>query len=268
MHAKPRLAINDLAKERIKLWVQMAKTHEVDELLIQRLLRNMDSVLSSLPANDKTIPWFYHEQGYLNAYRKRTAEVLRLFDLSIELGFHPVAAGLSKAHALFICGEISMGRDVLAALEPDGTNLEEVESVAAACAHFGLFFKARELLHSIGKGADDQYRESLLAAQLLEDAGIDDIEVTRRLNVAAGIVKNMTAHPLIAYSIFAMRDEGILFRFVVKDSIEKIVQIDRAIDETMAEQFDGLVDEVLSIGVKPYAPNTANPVGGAYRVYL
>lgn len=268
MQAKPRLAISVLAKERIELWVNMAKTHEVDELLIQRLLRNMDSVLVKLPVNDKTIPWFYHEQGYLNAYRKRTSEVIRLFDLSIGLGFHPVAAGLSKAHALFICGEISMGRDVLSALEPDEANPEEVESVAAACAHFGLFFKARALLQSIGKGEDAKYNESLLAAQILEEAGIDDIEVTRRLNVAAGIVRSMTAHPLIAYSIFAMRDEGVLFRFVVKDSIEKIVQIDRAIDETMSAQFDGLVDEVLSIGVKPHAPSDANPVGGAYRVYL
>ena len=86
----------------------------------------------------------------------------------------------------------------------------------------------------------------------MDQIGATDEQVVRRVAAAAKIIKSMSAHPFIAFDLFAMQGEGILYRFVVNGSTERLVEIDMAIDEALIADFDEEIDDVLSIGIAPY----------------
>jgi hypothetical protein len=265
MQGQPKLAIAEFAGQRRAMWDAIADTHVVNQIAVRRLYNELDALLAVLPFGDQSRPFVLHEQAYLCAYLLKPDASLRLFQQAEAEGLPPIAKAVSASHALYICGEIKMAIDEIERVKLDKAKHRDLEAVADQCVHLGLFGRARDLYQAAGSTGGYVERVTC-AAELIEEINGNDREVSDRLAVAAEIVKKMSYHPFIGYDVFAMRGEGILFRFVVRDDIERLVDIDREIDTALSAQFEGPIDSIFSIGVYPHAVGSLKDIGVAYNV--
>lgn len=266
MQGQPKLAIADFANQRRVMWSSIAQTHTVNEMAVRRLLNSLDALLAVLPTGDPGRGIVLHEQAYLYAYLMKVDSSTKLFMQAELEGLPPLAKSVSAAHALYVCGEINM-----AVKEIELANLEKAKSrdliaVANQCVHLGLFRRARDLYQKIGSSGDDYVDRVICAAEMMDEINALDHEVSDRLAVAARIVKEMSCHPLIGYDVFAMHGEGILFRFVVRDDVERLVDIDQEIDVALSHKFDSPLDALFSVGICPHTEGSLKEIGDAYNV--
>lgn len=252
MRPEPRSAINELSSERRELWSEIAATHVVDELRIRRLIKKLDSLVVPSHLLDSTVAIALHEQSYLYAYQLKIDAALRLLADAERAGLPSVAAAVSRAHILYICGDLEMSRRVLLDAELDDADSSGLAGIADGCAHSGLFIMAADLYMRAGKNSGEVSQHLLVAAEIMTDIGATDEQVSKRLVTASKIIRSMTSHPHIALDIFAMHGEGILYRFMVKDRIERLLEIDCAIDIALSSSYEEAIDQVLSIGVAPH----------------
>lgn len=266
MQGQPKLAITDFADQRKVIWHAIAQTHTVDEMAVRRLLNKLDSLLGALPYGDKSRPVVLHEQAYLYAYLMKAELSAKLFLQAESEGFSPLQKAVSAAHALYVCGELSMAVEEIERVKLESREPRELIAVANQCVHLGLFRRARDIYEKSGQPINGYVKRVICAAELMDEIGATDHDVSDRLAVAAEIVKRLSSHPLIGYDVFAMRDEGILFRFVVRDEINHLVEIDREIDEALALKFNGSIDSLFSVGVCPHAPGALKEIGEAHNV--
>jgi len=252
MQPEPRLAINKLLEDRRNLWNKIAQTHFVDEFEVRRLINRFDGLLLD-PGSEHTIASIaLHEQAYLYAYQMKTLNALALFEKAKQCGLDKLAVSISTAHALYICGEVEMSRNEIAGLDISEANSAGLSGLADTCVHTGMFQMARDLYIRSGKQNGQISIQAIRAANLMDEIGATDEQVSLRIAIAARVLKSRISHPFIAFDVFAMAGEGILYRFVVKGTTEQLVELDMAIDEALLSEFNEELDEVLSIGISPY----------------
>lgn len=266
MQGQPKLAIVDFADQRKVMWHAIAQTHIVDEMAVRRLMNKLDSLLGALPPGDKSRPFVLHEQAYLYAYLMKTESCVKLFSQAESEGFSPLQKAISAAHALYVCGELRMAVEEIQRVNLEGRDTKELIAVANQCVHLGLFKRARDIYEKSGEPINGYAKRVVCAAELMDEIGASDHDISERLAVAAEIVKRLSCHPLIGYDVFAMHDEGILFRFVVRDEMDNLVEIDREIDDTLAQKFDGPIDKLFSVGVCPHVAGGLKEIGEAHNV--
>lgn len=252
MLPEPRLALNKLLKERTQLWHKIAENHYVDEFEIRRLFNKLDRLIIDPGAEFNIAPAALHEQAYLYAYQMKTSNALRLFEDARRAGLDGLAVSISTAHALYVCGEVEMSKEEILRTDYSDADNRGLSGLADTCVHTGLFKMARDLYIRSGTQGGEVSTQVLRAAEIMDQIGATDEQVVRRVAAAAKIIKSMSAHPFIAFDLFAMQGEGILYRFVVNGSTERLVEIDMAIDEALIADFDEEIDDVLSIGIAPY----------------
>jgi hypothetical protein len=268
MQAKPRLAVNDISSERMVLWHSLAGNHVLDEFSVRRLINKIDSVLGSLSYGDKKRALLLHEQAYLHAYLMKPEASASLFSEAEAAGFPTFAKCMAAAHALAMCGEMEMAKSENLSVVIDSLNTDDLVVLADSSAHLGLYKRAKDIYVLAGKAPEGFMCRAFEAAEIMDASEISDEDIFERLSLATKIVKELSGHPNIAYDMFALRGEGILYRFVVRASIEKLVEIDAAIDEALAASFDAQTDRVLSIGVMPHTDHSARPFGRSYNVSM
>jgi len=268
MQGQPKLAIADFADQRRIMWEAIAKTHMIDEMAVRRLLNQLDALLAALPRGHQSRPLVLHEQAYLYAYLMKADPALKLFIQAESEGLPSIAKSVSTAHALYICGEMNMAVEEIERASLDDAGSDELIAVANQCVHLGLFRRARDLYEKAGSPIEGYVARVTCAAELMEEIGASDHDVSDRLSVAAQIVKDMSQHPFIGYDVFAMRGEGILFRFVVRDDIGRLVEIDREIDAALSNQFNSPVDGLFSVGIYPHEEGSLKEIGDAYNVSM
>lgn len=268
MQGQPKLAIADFADQRRVMWEAFAKTHIIDEMAVRRLLNHLDALFAALPSGHRSRPLVLHEQAYLYAYLMKADSAVKLFIQAESEGLPPVAKSVSTAHALYVCGEMKMAVEEIERVSLDGAGSDELIAVANQCVHLGLFRRARDLYEKAGSTIEGYVARVICAAELMEEIGASDQEVSDRLAVVAHIVKDMSRHPFIGYDLFAMRGEGILFRFVVRDDIGRLVEMDRQIDEALSNQFESPIDRLFSVGIYPHEDGSLKEIGDAYNVSM
>lgn len=265
MQAQPRSAINELSDERMAMWRKFADTHLIDEVQLRRLTNNIDRFLES-SSDQVAIGIAFHEKAYLAAYQSKKAQALELFGAAERSGLPPMAVAISKTHALYICGDIAMSQDVISQIDLSTVDAAALAGLGDSCMHNGFYRLAADLYLKSGKHRGEVGAKALIAAEIMADIGATDEQAHLRITAAANLVKSMSAHPLIAYDLFAMHGEGLLFRFVVKDDIGRLMEIDAAIDAMLAERFSDEIDDVLSIGVCPHEPGSSLMSAEGYYV--
>ena len=266
MLPEPRLALDILFKERNQLWHRIAENHYVDEVEVRRLFNKLDRLIIDPSAEFNIAPAALHEQAYLYAYQMKTSNALRLFEDARRAGLDGLAVSISKAHALYVCGEIEMSKEEILRTDYSDADDRGLSGLADTCVYTGLFKMARDLYIRAGKQGGEENTQILRAAGIMDQIDATDEQVVRRVATAAKIIKTMSTHPFIAFDLFAMQGEGILYRFVVKGSTERLVEIDMAIDEALIANFDEEIDDVLSIGVAPYEFGLNMLAAGGYYV--
>ncbi|MBN3471299.1 hypothetical protein G0D98_23035 [Pseudomonas savastanoi pv. phaseolicola] len=192
-------------------------------------------------------------------------DVAKAHFLEAELSGLPLLAkSASLSHALFICGDIAAAALEIMNIDMDNAGKDDLIGLATSCVHLGMFKRARDLYLRAGAVDDGIPIKVIDAAEILDDIGVSDSEVVARMAVAGAVIRQMTNSPLIAYDLFAMKEEGILFRFVVSGSTGFLAAVDSAVDEALAAQFSAVVDDYLSISIAPHTPDSVKPMGNLY----
>lgn len=112
------------------------------------------------------------------------------------------------------------------------------------------------------------FEASIEAARILRRIGVDDIELTKRLDTACRVIQSKIQHPILAYKLFAKDDEGILYRYVVKAPMGDLLELNEMILDALLEEHDGPLDQELSICVTPWVPEDRPLLEEAYHVSI
>ena len=118
------------------------------------------------------------------------------------------------------------------------------------------------------KASDVNIKHEMAAARILNQLGVDDTELTKRLDTACRVIRANINHPILGQKLFAMEGEGILFRYIVKASIDELIELNDKVLDALIDGHDGPLDQELSIRVSPWSEQESQPREAAYRVHL
>jgi len=268
MRPESKSVVNDLSTERRNLWSEIAARHAVDELKVHRLIKKFDDLIIPSRQRDSTIAIALHEQGYLYAYLGKKEISLQLFEDAVLAGLMPLAATISKAHALYICGDLELSKKVLLGIDIEDADPAGLAGVADGCVQLGLFRMAADLYVQAGKQSGEVSEHLLAAAEIMNEIGATDDQVSARIETASKIIQSMSGHPHIALDVFAMQGEGILYRFMVKGPTDHLMAIDSAIDQALGSKYNDAIDRFLSIGVAPHEEGAVLTANEGYYVCM
>lgn len=262
MTPAPEIRANDLVRERQVIQQKLRETLEFDELRAKRLERQLIIERDRPRASDIIRAGMWHELAYLSAFAGRTEQALSRLDETQRIGFDDLGIILSRAFILEMGGRLTEARDVIEML--DAANIIE-PSRKFLVPHYmelGMFKSATEIVTDIEEY--DPY--ALVAKAILEEHGVDDLEVTKRLEFAASMVIQRVGHPLVDYKLFAMRGEGILYQIVAKGSIEELGKLGVELSDALVDNFYGVLNEILCIDVIPFVPGNQSRQMEVFRV--
>lgn len=256
--------LNQLAQRRRDLEDSFQRSFLLDELEARRLARDLKAESSKNAILPIVRAAMLHELAYVEALRGRLNPALEFMERASHFGLGELSIAGSKAHILIMFGQFLKARELLEMIPFDEIPADAASSFHGLYEEVGMYSAASKLRvgnHAYGALSDEAHK-------VLNEANVSEIEITKRLDCAAAVVNATTKHRLIAYDLFAMSGEGILFRFVVDGPISELVELDWEITSKVAESFNGPADEVLSIGVKPFSPGEKHLEYGAYNVHI
>lgn len=264
MQPRPKSIANEIADQRSLLWQNMTQTHHVDEVAIKRLQNRISALLKNEDIDSITRAMFNHELSYLYTYQGKMDDAMRHFDRT--QGVLPEnAMHLSKGHLLWMSGDLLRSREALEAIDLGQGDDQLFRTLVGCCTSVGMISQAGECLKrtSIKGRLEDHFIEA--SVKIITDLGVDDWEVTARLQTASNIIRKATSHPFMAYDIFADGDEGIFFQFIVDGSAQELVALDHKVVEALVDNHSGELDSMLSIGIKPFEPSEFDVSYGPYH---
>lgn len=259
---QPKLKAEDLARERQVIQDRLRDTLEFDELAAKRLERQFIAERDRPGAPMQLRAWMWHELAYLSAFAGRTDQALSRLDEAETLGFVGLGMSISRAFVLEMGGRFVEARSVIEAIDAASIMEPARHYLVPHYVELGMFKAATEAVADVSEY--DDYAE--VAKAILEEHGIDDAEVTARLEFAAALIISRAGHPLIDYKLFAMQGEGILYQFVVKGGTEELVELSIAVSDALTDHFDGPLSELLSIDIVPFVPGNGSRQVGVFHV--
>lgn len=255
----------EITEARVLIENRLYSTYAIDELSTERAKRKAMQLLqlSSTPAKAKII--VHHEVAYLLALQGKYRESMEHLSLSASWGLDPVATVFSTSHMSILNGRMLHARDVVDA--PDFLKLVPSKSkslLAAIQVNVGIIEKA-----VITTGFDkSEFKHIAAAARILESIGVSDMELTKRLDTACRVIREHANHPILGYKLFAMEGEGILYRFLVRASVDDVIELNDKLLDALLDNHDGPLDRELSICVTPWSESEKPNREEAYYVGL
>lgn len=265
MSLQPKHEINELAEQRQAIWRALTESFRVDEFSIKRLQKQFKELFKKTAFDRKKQALISHELAYLSAYLKRPEEAVLLIEQSIELGLPEIPARFSIGFVLWMNGQIMQGREVLASIGVQREDLNLVKSMIGCSLAMGMIDLANDCVQLLGRKEDSNV---INASEMLSELGVSDIELTKRIQTAIDAIRDDLHHPLMAYDLFAMHGEGLLFQIVVNASVDKLVEMDIKIAEALTEHYHDPIDSVLTICTKPHASNATSTSYGPYHASM
>lgn len=253
--------LNELFQRRRDLENSYRDSFMVDEVAALRLGRDLQAEADS----DRVTPIqrgaLFHELAYVEAIRGRLDAALAGMRKAEGCGSSSIMIAVSTAHVFTMFGRFKDARSVLEKFKIHEAPKSSLGSFRGLCEETGMYEMAASIRID---GAPSEYL-SEEAHRILREANISDVEATEILDCAASFVAGRVTHRLIAYDLFAMEGEGILFRFVVDASHDQLLKLDWDVTEMLASKFDSLASSILSIGIKPFSKGEKHQGYGAYR---
>lgn len=254
---------HEVAEARISIEEDLYKTYILDELSVERIKRKVRGSLGSSNTPEKARLVMHHEMAYLLGLQGRYAESMEHLDLSEACGLDPIAKVFSAAHISILNGrmvnarEFVEGREFIAQVPPESGSL-----LASIHVNLGIMEKAL-----IATASDkSEFKHVQAAARILQSIGASDLELTKRLDTACTVIRDNSSHPLLGFKIFAMEGEGILYRFLVREPIEAVVELNDKVLDALMDNHDGPLDRELSILVTPWTEDDKPDREEAYHV--
>jgi len=263
MNTQPKTVLEEALEARGKIEDDLHASYDLDELAVERLKRKIVKDLSNKGRTDLYVAALHHELAYLLGLQGRKGADAEL-DLAQDWGMDRVAIAISRSHIALMNGRISFSRSIVEGLSLWDELPEDARpALRAHLVQTGML----EAIMKNSEGGDDIKREAA-AARILERLGIDDIELTKRLDTACRVIRANANHPILGQKIFAMEGEGILYRYVVKASIDELIELNDKVLDALIEEHDGPLDQELSICVVPWSAEENFNREVAYHVSL
>lgn len=261
---QPLSLLNQLAKRRRDLEDHFRESFLLDEVAAQRLCRDLRVAAGNNGQSEQVRGALFHELAYVEALRGNQQSALDYIVKAELSGLNELSITLSRAYLFSMFGRFLDARTTLESCSIQDSPESSYGAFRGLCEEVGMYSVASNI------EIKDHPTEYLSkdAHCILESFGIDDLEVTTRLDFAAAIVTARAKHRLLAYDLFAMEGEGILFRFVVDAAPDELLKLDWDISEAIAEKFDGPLDTILSIGIKPFSKGERHFEYGAYHAHI
>jgi len=248
--------------ERQGIEDRLLATCRLDELAAERLKRKIQIELDKpgLPALYEAA--LHHEYACLLGLQLRYPDAMKRMELAKAGGLERFALAISKSHLALLSGEILCARETLSSISevPD-------ESRALVFSHHVLSGMLGSAMNYSGTSNISQ-ASVRAAGAILESLDVDDIEGTKRLDVACKVIVAESLQPITGYKLFAMEGEGILYRFVVRAGIDELALLNERIIEALVDQFDGELDQELSICVTPWVSGDDYKAEEAHHVSI
>lgn len=255
----------DVADARISVEEELYKTYIVDEFSVERIKRRAIESLGSSNCPAKIRLVMYHELAYLLGLQGRYQQSLENLDLSEAWGLDPIAKVFSAAHISIMNGQMLRAREFVE--ERDFTAQVKPESKSLlASIHVNLGIMEKALIATAPNKSEFKHVQA--AARVLESIGESDLELTKRLDTACRVIREGIGHPILGFKLFAMEGEGILYRFLVRASIDEVVELNDKILDALIDNHDGPLDRELSIRVTPWTVDDKPDREEAYHVSI
>ncbi|MBI6911035.1 hypothetical protein [Pseudomonas palleroniana] len=222
-----------------------------DMLEWQRLRRDLEE-LEAIPAHRKTalmllaVVWeFKHDREKIQALLNQAAG-----KFGKDLNWY-----LTRANMAPTFGDTTLITDMLEHSYPKGSKAG-LDKVVSMCSHSGMFSSAVRALDDLiklderqGRALEEEYPFLRPASNYLEIHDIPELEVANRVVAASKVVID-SQFRLTRYSV---RSDvtGLMFEFTIDGEIDRLVEVDLAISDAIATQFEGTLSQHLSIGVSP-----------------
>lgn len=242
---------------------ELHKSYIVDDLSVERLKRKVKQTLSTSSGHRGTMIAMHHELAYLLALQGRYSEAMDHLSRSENWGLDPVAKVFSTAYLSILNGQMLSARqavddhEFIAAVPAKNMSL-----LAAIHVNLGIMEKA--LIATAPEKSEFKHVQA--AARVLESIGVSDLELTKRLDTACRVIRENISHPILVYKVFAMEGEGILYRFLVRASIDDVVELNDKVLDALMDNHDGPLDQELSIRVTPWTVDDKPDREEAYYV--
>lgn len=236
----------------------------LDEVEARRLCRDLQVATSNNGQPEQVRGALFHELAYVEALRGQQQSALDFIAKAQLSGLNELSITISRAYLFSMFGRFLDARATLESCNIQDAPQASYGAFRGLCEEVGMYSVASSI--EINNHPTEYLSKD--AHCVLESFGIGDQEVTARLDFAAGMVAARAKHRLLAYDLFAMEGEGILFRFVVDAPPDELLQLDWDISEAVAEKFDGPLDSILSIGIKPFSKGEQHFEYGAYHAHI
>lgn len=202
--------------------------------------------------------------GTISAMRVMKDEYFQYMDLAASCGssyFYQLNNVLSG----FYIGEferVLLYRDIY----KQYSGFEQLLSAITGAAQAGVYYTAGDLIKRffdlgyIPAEEGDAFKRRKISVGsfvLIEDCAnylmqhnIPEERVCERIGDAARIITRITGKPIISAANM-LTESGIIYDFIVDDSLDKLLELDWAISTSAAEKFDDDICEYFSVGVSP-----------------
>ncbi|MBI6605160.1 MULTISPECIES: hypothetical protein [Pseudomonas] len=263
MQLQAKSAIAEIFEERRRIRNCLAESYVLDEVASERLKKRVLKELQDPAISSSHRAALHHELGAILGTQGRVEEAIDHFSKAEHWGFDRIAVPFSIAFVYLSNGRVLDARSLIEKVYRDAPEniLDLIKAHQAQAGMVGVFLDTTETKPPfIGDCSE--------AARILASRGIDDIELTKRLDTACSVIRRWINHPILGFKIFAQEGEGILYRYLVKAPIEDLMALNTKILDALMDCHDGPLDRELSICVTPWAPEDAGDVQEAYRVRI
>lgn len=217
----------------------------------QRLRRDLEA-LEAVPAHRKTallllaVLWeFKHDREKIQTLLSQAAG-----KFGKDLNWY-----LTRANMAPTFGDTTLITDMLEHSYPKDSKAG-LDKVVSMCSHSGMFASAVRALDDLikldegrGKALEVEYPFIRPAANYLNIHGIPELDVANRVVAASRVVVD-SQFRLTKYSVRS-DTSGVIFEFILDAEIDRLVDLDLAISDTLASQFEETLSQHLSVGVTP-----------------
>lgn len=258
--AVPAPKLNELHMDRLAIFNGFAASFQLDLLACKRLERQLTELIA-LPEFEGVVRL---ELGLLHAIRRNMTEAKRHMTRAGQLSVEADLLGLNLAHAAVLNGEMLEAAEHVEGLrlKADANWLRSVRTVALQC---GMYTKALEAIEGLNKIKAPQFdertqhlvdsiEEITCGAAILNERGLTDLDVVRRVHVAAQVVaKNSPEAPFLVYGYSCSREAGILYEFPLNLPTDELVRIDWEISEALVDSFDDPLSGTIGFSTRPFS---------------
>ncbi|WP_256806515.1 hypothetical protein [Pseudomonas kurunegalensis] len=246
----PKTVAEEIIEARRAVEEKMYSTYVVDEFSTALLKRKVEKELSRSGISPAYRAVLHHELAYLFGVPGRYRESVQQMELMAKSGFEPIAVAFSSAHISIISGYVLRARKIIEEVSNSGGFPVSSNSLLAALqVQTGMLESAIKI---VGPGAEE-LKHIEASVRILNRIGVEDLELTKRLDTACRVIRDQISHPIMGFKIFAMEGEGILYRYVVKAPVDDLIALNDKVLDALIDNHDGPLDQELSICVTPWS---------------